>query len=501
MKIGKITLSVSIALILIVLCTSCASKTVPPQTAATVEKQAAVEEGTKIILLHLNDIHAKINDFAKIAWLVDEEKKKNPNVFLLNGGDNFSGNAVVDQYVPKGEPILQLLNKVKTDVMVLGNHEFDYGQDALKMAMEKATYPVLCANLKVEGGIIPQPKPYTILKTGDGISIAVLGLIQIDEDTKLPHAHPDKMKGIVFYDEIETAKKFRHLKKENDVFIALSHLGYDGDERLAKEMGELDVIVGAHTHTVIMHPSEVNGVLITQAGSYTRYLGRIELLVKDGKVIRKKGELIDVRACNNEVPEIKEMIDRFNDNPQLKKVIVSLRTPLVGKGVLGNLITDAIRHIHHLDIALHNEGGIRSFQLDEKVRLGDIFKLLPFGNDIVQFEMTTAEIKDLLTYSFLKYGKVDLRCSGMEYTIVHTPDKKVKDIILVDGNGKLLDDSRTYKVGINSYIATAYTFKHLDPGKSLQTIIAQTLIDYFQKGGDVCKDIEKNRVHVKEVNE
>jgi 2',3'-cyclic-nucleotide 2'-phosphodiesterase (5'-nucleotidase family) len=394
-----------------------------------------------------------------------------------------------------------LLIKIETDVLVLGNHEFDYGQKILKRAMENASYPFLCANLKVESGFLPQPKPYTVLKTKDGIKIAVLGLVQTDEDTKIPHAHPDKLKGLVFSEEIETAKKFRHLKKENHVFVALSHMGYDKDERLAEEMGELDVIVGAHTHTTIKDPAEVNGVLITQAGSYTRYLGRIELVVKDGKVISKKGELIDARACKNEVPEIRAMINRFNDNPQLKREITSLPVQLVGKGVLGNLITDAVRHVHRLDIALHNEGGIRSFRLGPEVRTGDIFKLLPFGNDIVQFEMTTDEIKGIIAYSFSKYGKVDLRCSGMEYTVVITPEKKVKDVILIDETGKQLDDSRTYKVGINSYISTAYTFKHRDPGKSLQTVIAQTLIDYLQKGGDVYKDIEKNRVHVKEVNE
>jgi 2',3'-cyclic-nucleotide 2'-phosphodiesterase (5'-nucleotidase family) len=501
MKIGKIALSITVVFILIGLCASCTPKTAPPQTTPVTTDKQAVDEGTKIVLLHFNDSHARINDFAKIAWLVEEEKKKNPNVFLLNGGDNFSGNAVVDQYIPKGEPILQILNKLKTDVMVLGNHEFDYGQEILKRAMEKATYPVLCANLKVEGGIIPQPAPYTILKTGNGIKIAVLGLTQIDKDTKLPHAHPGKLKGLVFSEEIETAKKFRHLRKGNQVFIALSHLGYDGDEKLAEEMGELDVIIGAHTHTVIMNPTEVNRVLITQAGSYTRYLGRVEIVVKDGKVTSKKGELIDVRACKNEIPEIKEMIKRFNDNPQLKKVIASIPMELVGKGALGNLITDAVKHIHHLDIALHNEGGIRSFRLGPDVRMGDIFKLLPFGNDIIQFEMTTDEINDLITYSFLKYGRVDLRCSGMEYTVVLTPEKKVKEVILTDESGKLLDESRTYKVGINSYIATAYTFKHKDPGKSLQTIIAQTLIDYLKKGGDIFEDIEKNRVHIKEVNE
>ena len=458
---------------------------------------------TRIIIFHMNDVHARIDNFAKIIWLVNRAREKNPNVFLMNAGDNFSGNPVVDQYIPKGEPILQLLNLLKVDVLTLGNHDFDYGQEILKNAMEKACYPMLCANVKVKGGIIPQPKPYTLLKTKNGIKIAVLGLIQIGEENQIPSCHPDRVKGLLFSGGIETAKKYKHLKKESDLFIALTHLGYDGDELLAKEMRELDIIIGGHSHTTIMEPEEVNGVLITQAGGYARFLGRIEVAVKKGKVIRKKGELIDLELINNENPEIKDMIKKFNNNPYLARVITTLPKMLIGGDQLGNLITDAVRNVLHVDIAIHNSGGIRSGWFGKEVRIKDVFKMLPFGNEIIQFEMTPVEIKSLIKFSYERRRGLDLKVSGIEYTVVRTTEYEVKEVELRDAAGKFLDEAATYKVGMNNYIASSYKFVHKDPGKSLQTIVSQALIDYLQhqQRGDVCKDIKKTRTYEKEVKE
>lgn len=465
-----------------------------------------------IVIFHMNDIHAQIDNLAKIAPVIAVERKKNPNVFFMIAGDNFSGNPAVDQYVPKGEPILQLLNRLKVDVLELGNHEFDYGQEILKNFMNKAHYSMICANVKVVpggggGAILHQPKPYVILKTKKGNKIAVLGVIQIDKDSHIPSAHPSKLKGLVFSDGIETAQQYRYLKKKNNVFIALSHLGYDADEILAQQMPELDIIVGGHSHTVIKDPKETNGVLITQAGSNARNLGRIEFTIENGKVTGKKGELIDVASLTFEDPEIKAMITKFNDNPEFNRIIAALPMELVGPDELGNLITDAIRNIDQLDMAFHNQGGIRLDRLGPEVRLKNIYKMLPFDNDIVLFEMTPAEIKTLLQHTYRKENGFDLKVSGIEYTVLLTPGSDpekpliVKDIELRDEAGNLLDETKTYKVGINDYIASRYTFTHRDPGKALKTLLAPLLIDYLQKGGDVCKNIKKIRTHEKEVNE
>jgi len=463
-----------------------------------------------IVIFHMNDIHAQIDNFATIAPVIENERKKNPNVFFMNAGDNFSGNPVVDQYIPKGEPMLQLLNRLKVDVLELGNHEFDYGQEILKNFMKKARFPMICGNVKVVSGggaILRQPKPYVILKTKKGTKIAVLGVIQTGNDTHIPSTHPDRVKGLVFSDGVETAQQYRYLKKKNNVFIALTHLGADGDEVLAQKMGELDIIIGGHSHTIIKDPKQINGVLITQAGSNAKYLGRIEFTVKNGKITEKKGELIELASLTVEDPVIKAMIIEFNNNPELNRVIAALPMELIGYDRLGNLVTDAVRNVDRLDMAFHNGGGIRVDRLGKEVRVKDVYAMLPFENDIVLFEMTPAEIKSLIKYSYQKQGGLDLKVSGVEYTVLVQREpppgnrRIFKDVELRDEAGQLLDESKTYKVGVNDYIAGSYKFSHSDPGRALKTIIAPVLIRYLEAGGDICKNIEKIRTLEKEVNE
>lgn len=449
---------------------------------------------TKITLFHVNDAHSRIDQFAKIAWLVNEEKKKNPNVFFLNAGDNFSGNPIVDQYEPKGQPMRKILNMAGTDVLSLGNHEFDYGQELLKVFMEGANFPILCANITVSPeAIIPQPKPYVILETKDGIKIAVIGLVEVSKRRKIPSTHPANLQGVSFTYGVDTAKKYRDLKKKSNVFLALSHLGYETDEELANEMGELDIIIGGHSHTFLEKPVRVNNVMITQTGAYATYLGRVDITLKGGKIINKQAAMIKVSTIEKEDPGIKEKIAIYNNNPRLNQVIATLPGRIKGRPVLGNLVTDAIRKVHHIDIGFHNWGGTRSNRLEKEVRLKDIYTLLPFGNDIIQIEMTPAEIENLVRYDFTRHDKLDLFVSGISYTVRYTGEKNVKEIVIRDIKGNPLDESRTYKVGINDYIVSAYEFDHQDPGKSLKTSVADSLIRYLKQGTDVTKGINTRR--------
>jgi 5'-nucleotidase/UDP-sugar diphosphatase len=451
--------------------------------------------GARIIIFHVNDMHANIDNFARVAWAVARERETDTgaDVFFLNAGDNFSGNPIVDQYDPKGEPVRELLNRMGFDAMTLGNHEFDYGQEILKNLIEKATFPVLGANIKVTEGSFPKPRPYTILKTKKGIKIALLGLIQVEKDSGIPSTHPKNLVGLTFQDPIETALEYRYLKKESDVFIALTHLGFDTDEKLAGKMPELDVIIGGHSHTRVDNPVEINGVLIAQAYDKAKCLGRVEIIVKDGKVVKKSGKLINTADIEKEIPELRKMIAKFNDNPVLDQVVAELPEKVKGKLELGNLTTDACRNIHHLDVMFHNSGGIRSDELGKTVKLRDIYALHPFGNEVILFEMTPAEIRSLIANDYRKNKGLDLRVSGLRYLVTASLSHKVKAIELKDPQGRLLDENKTYKVGMNNYISATYTFDHQDAGKSLMVTLAETLTRYLKEGKNVCSGIDRLR--------
>ncbi len=437
-----------------------------------------------IVILHVNDVHARIHNFAKIAWLLEQERQKNPNVFFMSAGDNFSGNPYVDLYQPKGEPILQLYNKLGLNVQALGNHEFDYGQEVLKSYIERAKFPVICANVKMDGAILPQLKPYVILTTKENIKIAVLSVVQTDLDTGIPSTLPANVKGITFSRGIETALQYKSLKQESDVFMALTHLGFGVDEKLAEQMGELDLIIGGHSHTKVGKPVEVNGVLIAQAGDHTGYVGRVELKVKDGKVVEKHSSLIDIKTIENEIKDVKDIIDEVDKNPFLNQEVTTLSVSLEGKAELGCLITDAVRADLNLDMVFHNNGGIRIGKMFETVRLKDVHAMLPFGNDVVVMEMSPKEIRDFIAYDFKRGNEPDLQVSGIQYTVRHKADFTIEAVDIVTSEGAPLDDAKTYRVGMNNYMVTAYEFQHQDPGKSSHKKLVDITIDYLRKGVD-----------------
>lgn len=453
---------------------------------------AAVQQ-TKIIILHVNDPHAKIDNYPKIAWYVAQQRKTHKHVFFFNSGDNFSGNPVVDLATPKGEPVRVLMNHMGYDVMTIGNHDFDYGQEVTKNFIRKAKFPVLGANIKVHSSPIPQPKPYVILKTGNNIKIAVLGLIQRGRSTGIPATMPAGVEGITFSDPIETAKQFRHLEEKSNVFIALTHLGIDNDVRLAQEMGELDVIIGGHSHTRLPKTRIVNNVMIAQAGGNARFVGRIELTFENGKLVRKFGTLINVKTIKEEIPKLKEMVAKYNDNPVLEEVVATLPYAPTGKFRLGHLITDGIRKIQKLDIAFHNSGGIRSNILNTTVKRKDIYTLHPFGNVILRFQLTPAEIRSLIKTDFERQKYLDMKVSGLRYMVKRTADFKVKEILLYTPEGKPLDESKTYSTGINNYMASSYKFEHKEPGKELMVTLAQNLTRYLQEYKNVLDGVSDLR--------
>ena len=458
------------ALLGVVVLSSCVGVPPPPAEA-------------RIVIFHSNDVHGKIDNFAKVAAVIEAERKSGADVLFFSAGDNFTGDPVVDRYEPPGEPVRKVLDRLRLDVLTIGNHEFDYGLGTLRKLA--ARFPTVSANLEARPGVFPELKPWVVLMTKSGIRMAVFGLIQIEPVSGIPSTHPDKIKDLRFGDPLAKALEMKTLRASGEVLIGLTHIGYKQDLLLAGRMPELDVIIGGHSHTRIDPAELVNGVLVAQTGADNQFLGRIDLRLKDGRVVEKSGRLIDLGLMRDEDKKIKAMIAKFHQNPSLARVIAKAPFEITGKDDLGSLMTDAIREAHGLDIALHNNGGIRLKSLPTAITLKDIYTLEPFGNLIVEIAMTPDEIRSLIKSSFEKQDEIDLQVSGMSYLIRTDGNQKIKDIKLSHPDGSPMAEDRTYQVGLSSYVASSYRFDHQDPGRSLQTTVADDLIRYLQSGVDL----------------
>lgn len=445
--------------------------------------RAAAEE--RIVIFHLNDVHGKIDNLAKVADIVANERRSGAEVLFVSAGDNFTGNPVIDQFDPPGEPILQLYNHLGLNLMCIGNHEFDYGFDGLCRFAAQAKFPMLSANIDVPAGRFPQLKPSLVLTTAQGTRIAVFGLIQIEPGLDIPATHPDKVKGLRFGDPLVKAREFKSLRQGNQILLALTHIGYDQDLKLAEQMPELDLIIGGHSHTRVNPAETVNGVLIAQAGSDIRHLGRVELLLRNGRLVEKKGGLIDVRTHQGESAEVRAMIETFNNNPAFARVFIEAPFEITGKDALGSLMADAVCRVHGTDIAFQNNGGIRMGRLPKKITFKDVYTLDPFNNQVVEFTLSAEELRGLIRSSLGRHGSIDLQVAGMQYLVRVDADQQVKEIVLQDLGGRPLPESRSYKVGVSSYIASSYKFSHQDPGRALGSTTAEALIRFLESRPDL----------------
>ena len=435
-----------------------------------------IEETTKkLTIFILNDIHGQIDNFAKVKFLVDEEKKKT-NVLLTSAGDIFSGNPIVDNYPQKGFPIIDLMNRVGFDVSVLGNHEFDYGEANLKERMEQANFDWVCANVQTDASVIPQTSPFTTISV-DNLKITFLGLVETDgkENATIPSTHPWRVKNLVFDRPENVVANYANIKDEEnaDLLIALTHIGYSknggklGDYQLATQFPFFDVIIGGHSHSKI--DEVVNGIPVFQAGSYLNHIGKIELSIKNKIIENINYSLVDLNTVTEEDPEIKNIIDIYNDEPFFKKVI-GFSEINHSRAQVGNFTADALRLQMGVDVAFQNTGGVRANLDDGDITKKEIFQILPFNNPTVVYNMTVAEIKN-----FLKGSGTGLYYAGVTF------EKDGSFIVVKDLNGNEISNNTVLSVGINDYIPAVFDTYFPSTNSIKPLTDAETVINFLEQ--------------------
>ncbi len=439
----------------------------------------------KIIILHVNDMHSKIDNMAKLAYLADSLRQYNPFVFLVSAGDNFTGNPVVDQIPDVGYPMIDLMNHCGFNLSAVGNHEFDMGQEMLNKRMMQAAFRFICANLDATGAVVRQPIPYHVINAGKDTDIAFLGLLQLDENG-LPSTHPSKVTGIRFMNGIEKAKDYRHLAQKHDILIALSHLGVDDDQVLAMAMPEFDVIIGGHTHTLLREPIVKNGVTIVQTGANLKVVGKLTLTLSGDSLLSVGEELISFSDLKGENIILRQLIDQYNNNKEFSKVIGYAEKPLTGADELGSLMADALVHQLHADIAFQNKGGIRIQSIDEgDITLKELFQLDPFNNEVMLYSMNTEEIRSLILYGYNLMKGIDLQVAGMHYDIRLNAEGEPSGIELTDTTGRPLNENAEYLVAVNNYVSNTYKFDHRDPGTLSKMTTAEALKRFLGVSGKI----------------
>jgi len=359
------------------------------------------------------------------------------------------------------------------------------GQTLLKKRLLQAKFPFICCNMDGTDAVVGKLEPFTVLHAGSDITLALLGLIQLD-DNGLPSAHPSNMKDVKFVNGLSKAREFTWLKKPYGILIALSHLGVDDDIHLADSVPQFDVIIGGHSHTLLNPPRFENGVMIVQTGAHMKYVGKMTLTVEDGKVVSKKDTVILFSSLKNEDHDVRTLIDLCNNNKEFNKIVGTAEKQLEGEDELGSLMADAVTSQLKVDFAFQNRGGIRVSSLSQgDISLKDVYKLDPFNNQVVIYSMKTDEIKSLICYGYQHEKGIDLQVSGMTYQVTDNGKGQCAKVEMYDMSGKPLDPAAEYSVAMNNYMAYTYKFDHTDPGTVSTLTTAEALVRYLRMAGKI----------------
>lgn len=445
-------------------------------------KVAELPKAKTIEILAVNDMHAAIDNFPRLAFMADSLRNIYPNLLLISGGDNQTGNPANDQYPEKGIPIIELMNAVKFDMSAVGNHEFDSRLVGFANITHKAKFDFLSANIDLPKTPDFRIKPYVIIKSPNGLRTAFVSFLDIN-DNGIPDTHPDNAKGFGFKDPFQTAKEYLFLKDSCDVFVMVNHLGFENDVKLANQLpaNSVDVMIGGHSHTKVEKDQIHNGIMITQAERKLKYATLIKLRVgPEGKVGREM-QLLTVGKKGNSRADIQTMVDAYNNNPALTETIAIAEDDFSNYEEIGFLMTDAIRFASGTDLAFINPGGVRISTLAKgPVRTKDVYEMDPFGNEIVLFNLTGHELRNLFLSAFLLDDHLPIYPSGMTMRYMLNPDGKLKDVELLTTDGKPFDMDKTYSVVMNDYMASVYKYDHNDPGQGLFRPSAETIIEYLK---------------------
>jgi 5'-nucleotidase/UDP-sugar diphosphatase len=434
------------------------------------------------VIFAVNDMHATIDNFPKLAYIVDSLEAIYPDMLLVAAGDNQTGNPVNDQYPEKGFPMIDLMNATGFDLSAVGNHEFDTRPDGLSNLTNKANFSFICANVSNDNNLNVKISPYKIFTLPNGLRLAFLGLLQISQNG-IPDSHPDNVKGFSFRSPFETAPKYLWLKDSSDIFIVLTHIGFEEDVMLAESMpAGIDLIIGGHSHTRVEKEQVHNGIMITQAENKLKYGTLIILTVSSDGTMQRSMQLIDIRNSKKEKPSIRAMVDKYNDNPVLNEVIATSADDFSSYEELGYLMADAQRDAAGADIALMNPGGVRMDRLDKgPVTIKNVYQLDPFGNELVVTNLTGEEIYSLLRAAWPVDDKSPLYPSGVRTELKLDAEGNPVEINILTDNGTPLEMNRIYSVAMNSYMTQVYRYQHSDPGQSLFISTADALISYLKK--------------------
>lgn len=373
--------------------------------------------------------YGRMGGFDRIATVVNAIRAARPNALLLDGGDTWHGSYTSLQ--TRGEDMVRVQNLLGVDAMT-SHWEFTFGTERVQELIGMCRFPFLGANIYDSEWDEPAFEPYKIFETG-GLSVGVIG----QAFPYLPIANPGWMFPEYSFGirEQRMQQVVDELRGRNvDLVVCLSHNGFDVDHKMAGRVSGIDVILSGHTHDAVPEPVLVGDTIIIASGSHGKFVSRVDLDIRDGRMMGFRHRLIpifsDVIAPDAEMSTLIDQI-RAPYLGQLQEVIGQTEQLLYRRGNFNgswdDVICDAILAEREAEIAL--SPGVRwgASVLPGDITREDIHSVtsMTYGQ-VYRSEMTGETLKAVMedvadnifnADPYYQQGGDMVRVGGLAYTI------------------------------------------------------------------------------------
>lgn len=395
----------------------------------------------EVVILHTSDTHGRISPIeykgrknvagiSRRSSYIEQIRTENKNVLLLDSGDVFQGSLYYRH--DYGKLNAKLLRYLKYDAIALGNHEFDNGVKVLRRNVKTSKTQFLSANVHFNDRYLKKAvKPY-ITKEFDGEKYLIIGVTTSDLANLSDTSYAKVTDATEEIKKIIKTVKYDHL-------IILSHCGLDEDRKIAKEVPEIDLIVGGHNHFFFETPTYIGKTPIVQDGEFGIRVGVLDFDKKLKHYVHTN--ITPDFKTNNKIDKIIAQTDKRIAH-STKKVIAKTNVTLLGDQYiiehnqtnLGKLVLLSMtKAFPNYDVVMTNSGSIRvNRNIKNQITYGDVLEILPFENKVVLVELQGKYLKEAL-----QKGQTTTR----RYLQYHLNIDKI-------------DDDKVYKVITNEYIAS-----------------------------------------------
>ncbi|MGG6544819.1 UNVERIFIED_CONTAM: bifunctional metallophosphatase/5'-nucleotidase [Prevotella sp. 15_C9] len=443
------------------------------------------------------------------------EQWKEDNIYLLDNGDILQGQPIVYYYnyikTEEENIAASVMNYMNYDVATIGNHDVETGHAVYDKWIRELKCPVVGANVIDTKTKQSYLMPYYIIKKGNGIKVAVIGLLT----PAIPNWLEERLwHGLHFEDMVSSARKTMETvkaKESPDIIVGLFHSGWDGgiqapdyledaSKIVAEQVPGFDVVFFGHDHTprnmtitnrdgkkvICLDPAN-NAKKVAVATITLRASGEKTKGNKNYKVIKKEGEIVDV----SDIPVDEQFINYFQSNINDVKAwtereigtfthTIYSKDCYFGSSAFNDLILSLELKITNADIAFNAPLQFNSSIKAGPITVGDMFQLYKYENQLYVMRLTGEEIRKHLEMSYslwvntmkspddhlllLADTKSDAQrlgfknfsfnfdsAAGIDYEVDVTKPSGEKVKILRMSNGQPFNEKKSYKVAVNSY--------------------------------------------------